>query len=151
MLAAHVVRTGRDRAEGWPAQHEFERAEAQEVGQIGLAAGELAHGKRAFCALQTGAQVGFEPAGIETLVGALVDQFGRLERWLHQHTASFETALRASSGWGKPMMGLRNNLILRSPRSGRLEGCSEAIQLTSAIPPAPQRACGPRPARRRCA
>ncbi len=91
VLAAHVVGARRDRAQGRPAQNKFLVAEAQQVGQIGLAAGELAHRQPPFGALQPRAQIRFEAGGFEALVGPLVDQLGRFERQLHQRLACFET------------------------------------------------------------
>ena len=77
MLAAHVVRAWRDRPERRPAQHEFRLAEAQEVGEVGLAAVELRDRQLALGARQMRTQVGFEPGGVETLVRPLGDQLGR--------------------------------------------------------------------------
>src|SRR5229473_1912394 len=48
------------------------------------------------------------------------------------------------SGRGELGIALRKNVILRSAQRARLEGRTDTIQLTSAIPPAPPRACGPR-------
>src|SRR6266702_2112520 len=100
MLPAHVVRPWRDRAQGWPSQHEFPGAEAQKISQIGLAARKLAHRKRPFGARQIRAKIRLKPGRAEALVGTLVDQLGRFERRLHQRPASFETAPRASSESG---------------------------------------------------
>src|SRR6266851_1825649 len=100
MLAAHVVRARRDRPQGRPAQHELRRAKAQEVSQVGLAAGKLAHRQRPLRALQMGAQIGFEPAGLEALVRALADQLGRFESCcIHFRNSTRATArLWTSSG-----------------------------------------------------
>src|SRR5712692_1875527 len=88
------MRAGRDRTQGRPSQHEFAGsslgAEAQQVGQIGLATAELAHRERPLGALQALAQVRFEPAGVEALVRPLVDQLGRFE-------AHFRSSTRATA------------------------------------------------------
>ena len=97
VLAAHVVRAGRDRAQGRPADDEFPGAEAEEIGQIGLAAGKLAHKKRPFRTLQMGTEIRFKPARIEALVRALVDQLRRLQ--VHFLSSTRATArLWTSSG-----------------------------------------------------
>ena len=66
-------------------------AEPQQVGEVGLAAEELAHRQRPLGAREMLAQIRFKPAGIEPLVRPLVDQLGGFERLLHQRPACFET------------------------------------------------------------
>jgi len=46
VLAPHVVRPRRDRPQGWAAQYELAVAEAQQVSQVGLAAGKLPDAQR---------------------------------------------------------------------------------------------------------
>ena len=76
---------------------ETPRAKPQQVGQIGLAAGKLAHCERPLRAFQMGSQIGFEPGRLEALVRALVDQLGRLE--CHFRNSTRATArLWTSSG-----------------------------------------------------
>ena len=60
VLALHVVRAGGDGAERRPAQHVLARAraraEAQQIGEIRVAAAELAHRERLLAALEPAAQ-----------------------------------------------------------------------------------------------
>jgi hypothetical protein len=73
MLTPHVVRAGRDRPQGRPAQHKFRLAEAQQVGEVGFAAVELGNGQLTLCARQMRTQIGFEPRRVEPLIRPLSD------------------------------------------------------------------------------
>src|SRR5262249_26798615 len=84
----------------WSAQHEIALTEAEEIGQVGLAAAELFDRQRLIGPLEPLTQIRFEPARIETLVRALLDQFRRFKRRiypLHDQLASFAT--RPISAW----------------------------------------------------
>ena len=88
VLAAHVVRSRRDRPQRRAAQDEFVPTEPQQIRQVRLAAAELPHAERPLRARQMRAQIRFEPARIEPFVGPLVDQLGGFE-------AHFRNSIRA--------------------------------------------------------
>src|SRR5437870_4836945 len=85
------MRPRRDRAERRTAQYEFAISEADQVGEVGLAAAELTDAQRPAGTLQTLPQIQFKPRRIEPLIRPLVDQLGRFELWRHRRSASFET------------------------------------------------------------
>ena len=76
VLARHVVGAGRDRPQGRPAQHVLGFPVAKQVGQVGVAAAELAELERPFRPRQLAPQITFEPLRIEPLVGPDRDQLG---------------------------------------------------------------------------
>ena len=76
VLPGHVVGAGRDRPERRPAQDVLGLPKAQQVGEIGVAAAELADLQRPLRPGQLVAQPGREPVGIEFLVGPDRNQLG---------------------------------------------------------------------------
>ena len=77
MLAPHVMRAGWDRPERRPPQHELAITEADQVGEIRLAAAELPHRKRTLRAVKMLAQIRLEPRRVQPLIRPLVDQLSR--------------------------------------------------------------------------
>ncbi len=80
VLPLHVMGRGRDGPKRGAAQHVFVIAEGDEIGEIGMAAAELAQAEGALRPRQMRAQIGLDPRRLDLLARPRIDQLGRSPR-----------------------------------------------------------------------
>ena len=110
VLAAHVVRAGRDHAERRAAHDHGALAEPDQVGQVGRAVRELQHRELAVRAGEMPAQVSLERRPVEFLARAHRGDFGTVGELAHQRPSS--SAIRVRSARAAPK-------VASSPRARR--------------------------------
>ena len=92
MLARHVVRRGWNRAEGRPPQHQFAGAEANQIGQVRVSAGELLDFHRAR-EIETGKRRRSEPLAKVGLEARPVERLSNRARPYRDDTLTFTIAV----------------------------------------------------------